>query len=216
MKNCTLLLASLVFFLMAQSACSEIQPESEPNMESYLSAFHFEYDDSPPHGLYVPVVHNSISKKEFVQKVRGQGWKTKAAYQLSFDKEILKEFVLLTEGPASSAKNEIFFNYLIFSEDRKSYSSYDLLSGWYTTDSFTYDETNNALTLRLFVSPPVGGGLRRLVYLSSETMVFISISMSGNYDVEGERYCLEILERVSASERHSWVKQCPHKITGWI
>ena len=214
MKNCTLLLASLVFFLMAQSACSEIQPESEPNMESYLSAFHFEYDDSPPHGLIVPVVHNSISKKEFVQKVRGQGWKTKAAYQLSFDKEILKEFVLLTEGPASSAKNEIFFNYLIFSEDRKSYYSYDLLSGWYTTDSFTYDETNNALTLRLFVSPPAcGGSQRRLVYLSSETMVFISTF--GNY-TQGERACLEILERVSASERHSWVKQCPHKITGWI
>ena len=125
--------------------------------------------------------------------------------------------MLLTEGPASSAKNEIFFNYLIFSEDRKSYYSYNLMSDWYTTDFFTYDETNNALTLRLFVSSPVGGSLRRLVYLSSETMVFISISMSGNYDVEGERYCLEILERVSASERHSWVKQCPHKhyITGF-
>lgn len=204
-----LIIASLLSLMLIPS-CSKLQPESERQPESYMSAFDLSYTTSPFGFKYlIPVAHNSISKEDVLGKVRGQGWKTTALYQLNMDKVVVKEYVLVTGLSASSARDETFPNYLIFSDDGQSVSFYEFYgdkTGRYETDPFTYDASNNAITL------PTGygswGGNGRLIYLSSETMICVC-THDKNWKGE-ELIYMEVLQRVSAAERKSWVDRCPY------
>ena len=203
-----LIIASLLSLMLIHS-CSKLQLESERQPESYISVFDLSYTTSRLGYKYlIPVAHNSISKEAVLGKVCGEGWKTTALYQLNMDKEVVKEYVLVTGDSASSASNEIFPDYLIFSDDGQSVSFYEFFgdkAGRYETDPFIYDASNNAITMpSVFCS---WGGNGRLIYLSSDTMVCVC---THDKDFKGEEIILmEILQRVSAGERKAWVNQCP-------
>ena len=111
-----------------------------------------------------------LSEETLRKKVSGQGWKTTDVYQINQDKEVIKEYVLVTGGTISSARNETFPDYLIFSDDSQSVSFYEFWDnldkpGAYETDPFTYDATDNAITLPIWFGSWGGNG--RLVFLSS-------------------------------------------------
>ena len=204
-----LIIASLLS-LMLMPSCSKLQPESERQPESYTSAFDLSYITSQfGDECLIPVAHNSISKEDILGKVCGQGWKTTALYQLNTDKEVVKEFVLVTGNSASSARNETFPNYLLFSDDGQSVSFFEFYgdeAGRYETDPFTYDASNNAITLPTWYGSWGGNG--RLIYLSSETMICVC---THGKNVKGEEVIfMEVLQRVSATERKSWEDQCPY------
>ena len=204
-----LIIASLLSSVL-MPCCSKLQPESERRPESYTSAFHLSYITSPFNYEYlIPVAHNSISKEDVLGKVSGQGWKTTAIYQLNMDKEVVKEFVLVTGNSISTARNETFPSNLIFSADGQSVSFYEFNgdeTGRYETDPFFYDASNNAITLPIEFGSWGGNG--RLIYLSSETMVCVC---THEKDWKGEELIfMEVLQRVSAAERKYWVDRCPN------
>lgn len=203
------LIAAALSLLLVIPACSELQSDKALRAEPYTSSFDFEYAVTSFKTKYlVPVVHNSISKEDVMGKVKGQGWKTAAVYQLNLDKEVVKQFVLVTGNSISTMNNETFPSYLIISADGQSVTSYDLHSCCYETHRFIYDETNNAITLPITFGSWGGNG--RLVSLTSDTMVCVC-TRDKNYKGE-ELIFMEILQRVSASERQSWIDNCPHRM----
>ena len=186
---------------------SQLADELKP--ETYSSAYAFDYNVSYYNELYlVPVALNSISNDTVLETVSGQGWKTTALYRLNMDKEVVEEFVLVTTPTMSSANHETHPNYLIFSKDGESVSFYQLRGagdGYYETDPFTYDATNNAITLPTWFGSWGGNG--RLVFLSSDIMVCVC---THGKNVKGEELIyMEILQRVSEEERQSWIDDCP-------
>ena len=189
----------------------EPEPELEPELEpdAYAFMYDLEYKVSALNTEYlIPVAHNNISSDILLDKLRGQAWKTTAIYQLNTEKEVVKEFVLITDDNSSisSARNETLPNYLVFSDDGKFVNFYILWGyGAYETDPFTYDASENAICLPLHIG---FWNQRRLIYLSSETMVVVSTQ--GKDYKDRELVFMEILHRVSAAERQSWVDQCPH------
>ena len=190
--------------------CCGFPQERRP--ELYASAYDFEYRVSANNYRYlVPVAHNRISEETLRKKVSGQGWKTTAVYQINQDKEVIKEYVLVTGGTISSARNETSPDYLFFSEDGRSVSFYEFSEdsdrpGAYETDPFTYDATDNAITLPIWYGSWGGNG--RLVFLSSDTMVCVC---THDKDYAGtELIFMEILQRVSKKERQSWIDRCPN------
>ena len=204
-----LIIASLLSLMIALS-CSKIQPESERRPELYSAAYDFSYITSQE-GIdhLIPVANNRISKEEVLGKVCGEGWKTTALYKININKDVVKEFVIVTGHTASGARNEVFPSYLIFSNDGQSVSFYELYGdkdGLYETDPFTYDASNNAIKLPIGYGSWWGNG--RLVYLSSETMV--CVCTHGKNPNGEELIYMEILQRVSAAERKSWVDRCPN------
>ena len=210
----TILITSVAVFLLwvVPTSCTKYQLEQERRPELYASAYDFEYRVSANNYRYlVPVAHNRISEETLRKKVSGQGWKTTAVYQINQDKEVIKEYVLVTGGTISSARNETSPDYLIFSDDSQSVSFYvfwdDLdKPGAYETDPFTYDATDNAITLPIWFGSWGGNG--RLVFLSSDTMVCVC---THDKDYAGtELIFMEILQRVSKKERQSWIDRCPN------
>lgn len=189
---------------------SEDPTQEGIDLESYLSAFYFEYKDTPFQTQYlVPVAINAISKEEVLETVNGQGWKTTALYLINMQKEVVYEYALVTGSTLSSANHETYPNYLIFSSDGQSVTFYKLRpdgQGLYETDPFTYEASDNAITLPTWYGSWGGNG--RLVYLSSEIMACVC-THGTNYKGEEIIY-LEILGRVPASERQSWIDLCPH------
>ena len=212
MKTSHLVASILSLVVMVLPSCSKLQPEWERTPELYTSSFDLVYKDFPSGNgskYLVPVVHNSISQEEVLRKVKGQGWKTTALYRLDTDKKVVKEYILVTEGVYSTARNETEPNYFIFSADGQSvtfYKFYGESDGRYETDSFTYDGVDNAIIL----PTPFGSHGRngRLVYLSSDTMVLVC-TQDKDYN-QDEIIWMEILQRVSSTERQSWVKRCPY------
>lgn len=208
MRN-SIYLFCLLILLILMPSCSKGHLEAERQPESYYAAYDFSYVTSQYGFEYlIPVAKNPISKEEVLGKVCGEGWKTTAVYQLNIEKEVVKEYVLVTGHSSFSAKNEIFPSYLIFSADGRSVSFYEFYgedTGRYETDAFSYDASNNAITL------PIGfgswGGNGRLIYLSSETMICVC-TYGKNNNGEDMIY-MEVLQRVSAAERKSWIDRCP-------
>ena len=196
---------------MVLPSCSKLQPEWERTPELYTSSFDLVYKDFPSGNgskYLVPVVHNSISQEEVLRKVKGQGWKTTALYRLDMDKKVVKEFILVTEGDYTT-RNARTPNHFIFSADGQSVTFYEFYGesdGRYETDSFTYDGLDNTIIL----PTPFGSHARngRLVYLSSDTMVLVC-TQDKDYN-QDEIIWMEILQRVSSTERQSWVKRCPY------
>ena len=155
-----------------------------------------------------PESERTISREDVLKKVCGQGWKTTALYQINTDKKVIKEYVLVYGSKVSSAKNETHPNYLVFSADGQSVSFYSYWwmdePGRYETDPFTYDAANNAITLPTWFSSWGGNG--RLVSLSKDTMVCVC---THDVDYKGEEIIyMEVLQRVSDTERQSWVNKC--------
>lgn len=203
---------ALSLSLMVLPSCDKaLQPESERRPDLYSSAFDLEYKVSsvnPEYQYLIPVVHNTISREDVLKKVCGQGWKTTALYQINTDKKVIKEYVLVYGSKVSSAKNETHPNYLVFSADGQSVSFYSYWwmdePGRYETDPFTYDAANNAITLPTWFSSWGGNG--RLVSLSKDTMVCVC---THDVDYKGEEIIyMEVLQRVSDTERQSWVNKC--------
>ena len=210
----TIFITSVAVFLLwvVPTSCTKYQLERERRPELYASAYDFEYRVSANNYRYlVPVAHNRISEETLRKKVSGQGWKTTAVYQINQDKEVIKEYVLVTGGTISSARNETSPDYLIFSEDGRSVSFYEFSEdsdrpGAYETDPFTYDAADNAITLPIWYGSWGGNG--RLVFLSSNTMVCVC---THDKDYAGtELIFMEILQRVSKKERQSWIDRCPN------
>ena len=206
-------LLCLLIMQSALSSCSksEPDPESAPSLETLLSVFDLEYTTSKSNHQYlIPVAHNNISEATVTDKVSGQGWKTVALYQLNLDKEVIKEFVLVTDGnEISLARNEIFANYMLFSNDGKKvtfFSFYGEDQGSYETDLFEYGATENSIVIPSFFSSYHRNG--RLVFLSKDYMVCVC-THDKNYKQEEVIY-LEVFQRVSKSERQTWVKRCPN------
>ena len=212
MKTSHLVASILSLVVMVLPSCSKLQPEWERTPELYTSLFDLVYKDFPSgtgSKYLVPVVHNSISQEEVLRKAKGQGWTTTALYRLDMDKKVVKEFVLVTGGAYSTARNETEPSYLIFSADGQSvtfYEFYGELDGRYETDFFTYDSVDNTIILPTYFGSHGTNG--RLVYLSSDTMVLVC-THDKDYN-QDEIIWMEILQRVSSAERQSWVKRSPH------
>ena len=212
MKTSHLVASILSLVIMVLPSCSKLQPEWERTPELYTSLFDLVYKDFPSgtgSKYLVPVVHNSISQEEVLKKVKGQGWKTTALYRLDTDKKVVKEYILVTEGVYSTARNERSSSYLTFSDDGQSVSFYEFYGesdGRYETDSFTYDGLDNTIILPTYFGSHGTNG--RLVYLSSDTMVLVC-THDKDYN-QDEIIYMEVLQRVSAAERKSWAKRCTH------
>ena len=200
---------ALLSALIVLPSCTKTQPESISSPELYSKDFGFEYKLSRTNIPYlVPVAHNSFSEDYVLRKVKGQGWKTAAVYKINMDKAVVKEFGLVTGDTVSSF--ETYPDCLIFSSDGLSVSFYEPWgregSGKYETDPFEYDAADNSITLPPFFVAKHGRG--KLVYLSSDIMVCVC-THDKDYN-EQEIIYMEIFQRVSKSERQSWVKQCPN------
>lgn len=206
-------LLCLLIMQSALSSCSksEPDPESAPSLETLLSVFDLEYTTSKSNHQYlIPVAHNNIPEATVMNRVSGQGWKTVALYQLNLDKEAVKEFVLVSDGnEVSSARNEIFANYMLFSNDGKKvtfFSFYGEDQGRYETDLFEYGATENSIVIPSIFSSYHRRG--KLVFLSKDYLVCVC-THDKNYKQEEVIY-LEVFQRVSKSERQTWVKRCPN------
>ena len=123
---------ALLCSLIMQSALlsctkSEPDPEPVPPLKSLLPYFDLEYTTTQSNYQYlIPVAHNNIPESTVMNTVSGQGWKTVALYQLNLNKDVVKEFVLVTEGnEISSARNETFPNYMLFSDDGRQVTFFD-------------------------------------------------------------------------------------------
>ena len=214
MKTRHLIVLVLSLMVMVLPSCSKLQPEWERTPELYTSSFDLVYKDFPSGNgskYLVPVVHNSISQEEVLRKVKGQGCKTTALYRLDMDKKVVKEYVLVTEGVYSTARNETHPNFFIFSADGQSVTFYEFYfyeegEGRYETDSFTYDGVDNTIILPTYFGSHGTNG--RLVYLSSDTMVLVC-THDKDYN-QDEIIYMEILQRVSSAERQSWVIRSPN------
>ena len=208
-----LALLCLLIMQSALSSCSksEPDPESAPSLETLLSVFDLEYTTSKSNHQYlIPVAHNSIPEATVMNRVSGQGWKTVALYQLNLDKEAVKEFVLISDGnEVSSARNETIPNYMLFSNDGKKvtfFSFYGEDQGSYETDLFEYVATENSIVIPSIFSSYHRRG--KLVFLSKDYLVCVC-THDKNYKQE-ELIYLEVFQRVSKSERQTWVKRCPN------
>ena len=187
---------ALLCSLIMQSALlsctkSEPDPEPVPPLKSLLPYFDLEYTTTQSNYQYlIPVAHNNIPESTVMNTVSGQGWKTVALYQLNLDKDVVKEFVLVTEGnEISSARNETFPNYMLFS-----------------ADYFEYDATVNSIVIPSWYCAYHRNG--KLVFLSKDYLVCVC-THDKDYKQEEIIY-LEIFQRVSKSERQTWVKRCPN------
>ena len=93
---------ALLCSLIMQSALlsctkSEPDPEPVPPLKSLLPYFDLEYTTTQSNYQYlIPVAHNNIPESTVMNTVSGQGWKTVALYLLNLDKDVVKEFVLVT------------------------------------------------------------------------------------------------------------------------
>ena len=206
-------LLCLLIMQSALSSCSksEPDPESAPSLETLLSVFDLEYTTSKSNYQYlIPVAHNNIPEATVMNRVSGQGWKTVALYQLNLDKEAVKEFVLVSDGnEVSSARNETIPNYMLFSNDGKRVSFFEFYredQGRYETDLFEYDAPENSIVIPSGYSSYHRRG--KLVFLSKDYLVCVC-THDKNYKQE-ELIYLEVFQRVSKSERQTWVKRCPN------
>ena len=204
------LLCSLIM-QSALSSCSKSEPDPEPapSLESLLSVFDLEYATTQSNYQYlIPVARNNISESTVVNSVSGQGWKTIALYQLNLDKDVVREFVLVTEGnEISTARNETSPNYILFSDDGQQVTFFDFYGedqGSYETDYFEYDATVNTIVIPSWYCSYHRNG--KLVFLSKDYMVCVC-TRDKDYKQE-EIIFLEIFQRVSKSERQTWVKRC--------
>ncbi|MBP5572111.1 MAG: hypothetical protein J6X39_05530 [Bacteroidales bacterium] len=197
-----------VIVLLALSSCVSLLPEEDRAADLYASMYDFEYVDTQWGTQYlVPVAHNKISAENVMKTVKGEGWKTTALYKLNPDKEVLVEYVLVTGDSLSSSNHEASPNYIIFSNDGKTVNMYELHSNRYDTEPFEYDSSNNVIYIPSIFSSWQENG--RLVYLSNRTMVCVC---TRGVDYRGDEIIyMEILQRVSNSERKSWIKSCPVK-----
>ncbi len=206
------LLCSLIM-QSALSSCSKSEPDPgpAPSLESLLSVFDLEYATTQSNYQYlIPVARNNISESTVVNSVSGQGWKTIALYQLNLDKDVVREFVLVTEGnEISTARNETSPNYILFSDDGQQVTFFDFYGedqGSYETDYFEYDATVNTIVIPSWYCSYHGHG--KLVFLSNDYMACVC-THDKDYKQEEINY-LEIFQRVSKSERQTWVKRCPN------
>ncbi len=206
------LLCSLIM-QSALSSCSKSEPDPgpAPSLESLLSVFDLEYATTQSNYQYlIPVARNNISESTVVNSVSGQGWKTIALYQLNLDKDVVREFVLVTEGnEISTARNETSPNYILFSDDGQQVTFFDFYGedqGSYETDYFEYDATVNTIVIPSWYCSYHGHG--KLVFLSNDYMACVC-THDKDYKQEEIIY-LEIFQRVSKSERQTWVKRCPN------
>ena len=207
---------ALLCSLIMQSALlsctkSEPDPEPVPPLKSLLQYFDLEYTTTQSNYQYlIPVAHNNIPESTVMNTVSGQGWKTVALYQLNLDKDVVKEFVLVTEGnEISSARNETFPYYMLFSDDGRQVSFFDFYGenqGRYETDYFEYDATVNSIVIPSWYCAYHRNG--KLVFLSKDYLVCVC-THDKDYKQEEIIY-LEIFQRVSKSERQTWVKRCPN------
>ena len=207
---------ALLCSLIMQSALlsctkSEPDPEPVPPLKSLLPYFDLEYTTTQSNYQYlIPVAHNIIPESTVMNTVSGQGWKTVALYQLNLDKDVVKEFVLVTEGnEISSARNETFPNYMLFSDDGRQVSFFDFYGenqGRYETDYFEYDATVNSIVIPSWYCAYHRNG--KLVFLSKDYLVCVC-THDKDYKQEEIIY-FEIFQRVSKSERQTWVKRCPN------
>ena len=203
-------LLCLLIMQSALSSCSKFEPdpESAPSLETLLSVFDLEYTTSKSNNQYlIPVAHNNIPEATVTDKVSGQGWKTVALYRLNLDKEVIKEFVLVTDGNEIS-RNETFPNYMLFSKDGQKVTFFEFYGedqGSYETDFFEYDAPENSIVIPSIFSSYHRNG--KLVFLSKDYMVCVC-THDKNYKQEEVIY-LEVFQRVSKSERQTWVKRCP-------
>lgn len=206
------LLCSLIM-QSALSSCSKSEPDPGPvpPLKSLLPYFDLEYTTTQSNYQYlIPVAHNNIPESTVINTVSGQGWKTIALYQLNLDKEVVKEFVLVTDGNViSSARNETTPNYMLFSDDGQQVTFFDFYGedqGSHETDFFEYDATVNTIVIPSWYCSYHGHG--KLVVLSKDYMVCVC-TRGKDYKQEEIIY-LEIFQRVSKSERQTWVKRCPN------
>ena len=204
------LLCSLIM-QSALSSCSKYEPDPKlsPSLESLISVFDLENTTTESNYQYlIPVAHNNIPGATVMKRVSGQGWKTVALYQLNLNKDVVKEFVLVTEGnEISSARNETFPNYMLFSDDGQQVTFFEFYGydhGNYETDPFEYDATENTIVIPSWYSSYHRNG--KLVFLSKDYMVCVC-TRDKDYKQE-EIIFLEIFQRVSRSERQTWVKRC--------
>ena len=119
----TNLITSIAVFLLwvVPPSCTKSLSEQERRPELYASLYDFEYRVSANNIRYlVPVAHNRISEETVRKTVSGQGWKTTAVYKINQDKEVIKEYVLVTGGTISTARNETSPDYPVFSDDGRS------------------------------------------------------------------------------------------------
>ena len=207
-----LVLLCLLIMQSALSSCSKSEPDTKlpPSLESVLSVFDLEYTTTQTNYQYlIPVAHNNIPEATVINRVSGQGWKTIALYQLNLDKEVVKEFVLVTDGNViSSARNETTPNYMLFSDDGQQVTFFEFYGedhGHYEIDSFEYDATENTIVIPSWFSSYDRHG--KLVVLSKDYMVCVC-TRGKDYKQEEIIY-LEIFQRVSKSERQTWVNRCP-------
>ena len=206
-------LLSTLIMQSAMSSCSKSEPDPEPapSLESLMPVYDLEYVTTNNNYQYlVPVAHNNIPESTVMNTVRGQGWKTIALYQLNLDKDVIKEFVLVTDGnEISSARNETSPNYLLFSDDGQKVTFFDFYGedqGRHETDHLEYDATENTIVIPSWYSTYHRNG--KLVFLSNDYLVCVC-THDKDYKLEEIIY-LEIFQRVSKSERQSWVKRCPN------
>ena len=202
---------ALLCSLIMQSALlsctkSEPDPGPVPPLKSLLPYFDLEYTTTQSNYQYlIPVAHNIIPESTVMNTVSGQGWKTVALYQINLDKDVVREYVLVTDGnEISSARNETSPNYMLFSDDGQQVTFFDFYGedqGSYETDYFEYDATVNTILI-----PSWYCGHGKLVFLSKDYMVCVCTHYK-DYKQE-ELIYLEIFQRVSKSERQTWVKRC--------
>ena len=205
-------LLCLLIMQSALSSCSKSEPDSEsaPSLEMLRSVFDLEYTTSKSNNQYlIPIAHNNIPEATVTDKVSGQGWKTVALYRLNLDKEVIKEFVLVTDGnEISTARNETFPNYMLFSKDGQKVTFFEFYGedqGSYETDLFEYDAAENSIVIPSYYSSYHRRG--KLVFLSEDYMA--CVCTHDKYYKQEEVIYLEVFQRVSKSERQTWVKRCP-------
>ncbi|MBR5298366.1 MAG: hypothetical protein IKU29_10945 [Parabacteroides sp.] len=149
-------------------------------------------------------VKEKISKSDVEKHVVGSGWKSVAVYELDKDKNVVGTKELKDNLPLGYNQSEIdCFEIKGFGENQL--IQYGLIEGRYEYLDFTYNESNNSISIDACWFVAHKG---KLVFLSDDVMVCVD---GKDWPSEGRSpfVYMVVFKKVNNSTLKNWRKQCP-------
>lgn len=202
-----------VIVLVAGLVCS-CGKEPAPSPERYSDLFDLQEVEIPADWGYARkqydvVAKNPIPEKTVRETLGGHGWTLSAVYMVDPDKTVTGEILVTEEGPWRSNENTMPEYFTLPSPSDKSTIFYDPPQKNWNDYAFSYDESDNSISL--LGSTWVKQGRGKLIYLSPDRMVCVR---SGYIQPDAKRYVIRmsVFDRVDDATLASWKETCIYHI----
>ena len=193
---------SLTMLILA--SCTEKLEGNSIQSDEYTKYFNLTEIEVESWGYLDVSVANSISKSDVEKYIVGGGWKSVAVYEIDKNKSIVGIKEIKNDYPIEG--NQTLSDcFEVKGFGGSQLIQYGLVEGRYEDLEFSYDETDNSISLDACWFVAHNG---KLVYLSDKVMVCVDAKRWVSEGRSPFAYMV-VFEKVGNSTLREWRKKCP-------